>query len=340
MGCINLDISYLRQAEKTEGSPFLEVWKNPNSKKPGVGLKSEVDFLGVDYYPFDLTFNSSERSGFTTNNFLYQGKELQPETETYDFHARGYDPIIGRTWQMDPHAENYFSFSPYSFSANNPLLFIDPTGKDINFYTWEKDEDGEWQRKQVAFDKLDKNVQKALEAFAKTDAGNAYLSQFAKAGDKVGSVEFKSDGKFSKHEMGFDQFDSKGAAYGTSGDLYDGKRVSFYMKINTARSDEYQNPESYAITTGHEAFIHLDQFDEELIQAIENKNSKAYFAIKAKRNRIANDRNGGSEHDGHIAGKPEYARMKGYLNQLKNVLNPVDVNKQIQKHESKLKSGK
>ena len=82
---------------------------------------------------------------------------------------------------MDPHAENYFSLSPYSWAANNPMLFVDPTGKDINFYVWEQNDDGEWKRKQVAFNQLDKNVQKALESFAKTDVGNAYLSQFAKS---------------------------------------------------------------------------------------------------------------------------------------------------------------
>ncbi len=273
---------------------------------------------------------------------MYQEKEFDNtfDLNTYDFHARMYDPALGRTFQMDPHAENYFSLSPNSFFANNPLLFIDPTGKDIKFYSWEKNEDGEWKRKQVSFDKLDKNVQKALEAFAKTEVGNAYLSQFAKAGDKVGSVEFKSEGEFSKHEMGFDQFNSEGSGYGTSGDSYDGKRVNFYMKINTARSDQDQNPESYAITAGHEAFIHLGQYDEKLIKAIENNDVKAYNAIRAERTKIAKDRNGGPEHDGYSEGKPEYTRMRGYMNQLKNVLNPSVVNKQIQRHDNTFKPKK
>jgi RHS repeat-associated protein len=58
----------------------------------------------------------------------------------YDFHARGYDPVIGRTWQLDPHAENYFSLSPYSWVANNPILMIDPDGKD--FIIWYTDDKG------------------------------------------------------------------------------------------------------------------------------------------------------------------------------------------------------
>jgi len=83
-----------------------------------------------DYYPFGLTFNSYSRENSTPNQNLYQGKELQDELSlgTYDFHARGYDPILGRTWQPDPMAEMFYDHSPYSWVKNNPLLRIDPTG--------------------------------------------------------------------------------------------------------------------------------------------------------------------------------------------------------------------
>jgi RHS repeat-associated protein len=81
-----------------------------------------------DYYPFGGTINSYS-SGYK-NNYLYQGKELQPETEIFDFEWRGYDPMLGRTWQIDPHAENYYSWSPYSWAFNNPINIIDPDGRD------------------------------------------------------------------------------------------------------------------------------------------------------------------------------------------------------------------
>jgi hypothetical protein len=50
--------------------------------------------------------------------------------DTYDFDARMYDPVLGRTFQLDPHLENYLDWSPYSWTGDNPIIMIDPTGMD------------------------------------------------------------------------------------------------------------------------------------------------------------------------------------------------------------------
>jgi RHS repeat-associated protein len=94
-------------------------------EKKGDALKNRYN-----YYPFGLTFNSYTRSYSKANNYKYQGKEEVPEmgVGTYDFHARMYDATLGRTFQIDPLADNFLDVSPYSWVMNNPLINIDPTG--------------------------------------------------------------------------------------------------------------------------------------------------------------------------------------------------------------------
>lgn len=85
---------------------------------------------------------SEDKKGIIVPNsgyqYKYNGKEWQDELglNLYDFHARMYDPTIGRTINQDPHAENYYHLSAYSFLNNNPLLYIDPDGRD--FIIWYK----------------------------------------------------------------------------------------------------------------------------------------------------------------------------------------------------------
>ena len=82
---------------------------------------------------------SSKAAGKLENKYKYNGNELQSEEfsdksglETYDFGARMHDPQIGRLWQIDPLANKLHNIylSPYCYVANNPLIFIDPDGRD------------------------------------------------------------------------------------------------------------------------------------------------------------------------------------------------------------------
>jgi RHS repeat-associated protein len=82
-----------------------------------------------DYYPFGGTFNSY--TGGDVNLYKYNGKEEQEETGWYDYGARMYDPWLGRFFTQDRFASKYYDLSPYQYTANNPINFIDINGDSI-----------------------------------------------------------------------------------------------------------------------------------------------------------------------------------------------------------------
>jgi len=67
-----------------------------------------------DPWGLELTGLGFQAGGLNENRYFYQGKEMMDDhnLNLYDFHARGYDPVIGRTLQLDPHADKYPSMSP------------------------------------------------------------------------------------------------------------------------------------------------------------------------------------------------------------------------------------
>jgi len=63
--------------------------------------------------------------------FKFTGKERDEESFYDYFGARYYDARIGRWGQVEPLFDKYLSFSPYVYTANNPLNNIDHLGQKI-----------------------------------------------------------------------------------------------------------------------------------------------------------------------------------------------------------------
>ncbi|HCN48562.1 MAG TPA: sugar-binding protein [Chryseobacterium sp.] len=83
-----------------------------------------------NYYPFGMNHIGgikSQLGGYL--NYKYNGKELQ-ETGMYDYGARFYMPDLGRWGVVDPLAEKDRRWTPYRYAYNNPLIFIDPDGRN------------------------------------------------------------------------------------------------------------------------------------------------------------------------------------------------------------------
>ncbi|WP_163178428.1 RHS repeat domain-containing protein [Bacteroides sp. 51] len=85
------------------------------------------------YYPFGGIFEIAQN----VQPYKYNGKELDRTygLDLYDYSARFMDPKLGRFTTMDPMAEKYYSVSPYAYCANNPMRYIDPTGREMIGYT-------------------------------------------------------------------------------------------------------------------------------------------------------------------------------------------------------------
>ena len=129
---------YLSNENETPVEVYFDDFTVEHIKSPVVQMD--------DYYPFGLTFNSYQRENSVSQNHLYQTKELQFALglDTYDFDARMYDPVVARTWQLDPQSEKYYNWSPYHWVADNPLLIIDPTGENWFYYQAEDEEEKSW----------------------------------------------------------------------------------------------------------------------------------------------------------------------------------------------------
>jgi len=91
------------------------------------------------YYPFGLTMAGisskalngavENKRGFNGGNEL-QSKEFSDGSglELYDAMNRGYDPQIGRFWQVDELGEVNEESTPYVFALSNPITLNDPLG--------------------------------------------------------------------------------------------------------------------------------------------------------------------------------------------------------------------
>lgn len=80
-----------------------------------------------DYYPFGKRWRVTQYPYSDENRFRFNGKEdlTRNDFPYLDYGGRVYDPETGAWPSMDPLAEKYYSTSPYVFSADKQLEYVD-----------------------------------------------------------------------------------------------------------------------------------------------------------------------------------------------------------------------
>ena len=140
-------------AKVCEGSAETPAKPDPRGNEPNTDYENlqfffHSDHLGSTSYITDLSGEVSqhveyfpygglmveERSSGTENPYLFNGKELDLETGLYYYGARYYDPNTSIWEGLDTLAEKYPNMSGYAYTAANPIMYIDPDGREIKVH--------------------------------------------------------------------------------------------------------------------------------------------------------------------------------------------------------------
>ncbi|MBI3234703.1 MAG: hypothetical protein HYZ42_11820, partial [Bacteroidetes bacterium] len=156
---------WLSNENTTPVEVYFDDFKVTQTKSPVVATN--------DYYAFGLTFNSYARENSVPQNFRYTGKEIQDELnlDWIDFGARMYICEIARWGAIDNLAGEYASISPYTYSANNPIMFYDVDG---NYFTGatsevEKVKNFATERRDIAINRIASNLNELVNALNSGD---------------------------------------------------------------------------------------------------------------------------------------------------------------------------
>jgi RHS repeat-associated protein len=171
-----------------------------------------------DYYPYGSPFTKATTDA-SIQPFKYGGKEFETDggLNTYDFHARTYDPKSTRFRQIDRLAEARPWESPYLYCGGNPLNRTDPTGM-----IWANSEDkkiaGEMQRDIAAADGFLSRQEDRINAKIDKIENNSKLSdekkaeKISKQEDRLADVQ-EQRSVLSDASSGIDQLESSETTY-------------------------------------------------------------------------------------------------------------------------------
>ena len=133
------------------------------SDKNSDGLVTTADIEQVNhYYAFGLNMEGPWNGADGAFKYQYNGKELNSDfgLDWNDYGARMYDPAIGRWTAIDPLSALYFSHSPYHYTKNNPVRYIDIDGMVSYTYDWNSEQYHNEKGETVSWNEVESSVAK------------------------------------------------------------------------------------------------------------------------------------------------------------------------------------
>ena len=201
------------------------------------------------YYPFGLNMEGNFTSPGYNQKYRYNGKELYGGLGWYDYGARYYDPAIGKFTGVDAWAEKYYSWSPYNYTYNNPIMFIDPTGNGptTDYYNQKGKKigtDGVSNGKIVVV--TDKKEVKNIENTNKS--GGTTSESTVKSGVTLPSAKVRSEMGKSVSASNKPNLDDKEGGFHEEGGVY-GKDINGEYQVRHAKPGPFTEPDANVMAT-------------------------------------------------------------------------------------------
>src|SRR5690554_136744 len=116
----------------TKYAPF---WYHPDhlgSSSYITNLAGEIN-QHMEYLPFGELLVEEHLNSYNSP-FKFNAKEFDAETGNYYYSARYYSPKYNLMLSVDPAWEMYPGISPYAYTLQNPVKYVDPTGMFVEDY--------------------------------------------------------------------------------------------------------------------------------------------------------------------------------------------------------------
>jgi RHS repeat-associated protein len=121
------------QAENASTTPRILFWYHPDYLG-NVDLITERDGYAHEFFmynPWGEEMHQWNANTYAfTSPYRFNSKELDPETGLAYYGARYYQNKLGVWLSVDPLATKYPDWAPYVYVYNNPLIYIDPDGRE------------------------------------------------------------------------------------------------------------------------------------------------------------------------------------------------------------------